>query len=69
MHCSYCWSNLHTAKNCPKTWAGSANRASMRCTYCGSREHNVNACPKTWHGSAKRAWHEYTVEGDFIKDR
>ena len=56
MKCVYCGSNLHTVKNCPKTWAGSGNRLHMRCVYCGANDHNVNACPKTWGGNASRRW-------------
>ena len=68
MYCGYCGSGLHTIENCPKTWAGSCNRNNIHCSYCGSNKHNVNACPKTFEGNAKRAWHEDTVQKDFIKD-
>jgi len=69
MYCGYCGSNLHTVKNCPKTWSGSSNRSHMRCTYCGGTDHNVKACPKTWGGSSAMAWHQRTVEDHFVKDK
>lgn len=41
----------------------------MRCAYCGSNSHNIEACPLTFSGNAARAWHEESVENDFIRDR
>lgn len=68
MWCSYCGSVMHTIKNCPKTFSGSANRSSMRCSYCGSRKHNISACPATHSGSANRLWNQKSIENDFLKD-
>lgn len=68
MYCSFCGSNKHTIKNCPKTWNGQGNRNTMYCGYCGSRKHNINACPKTFDGSGIRTWTPHLVEDEFIKD-
>lgn len=68
MWCSYCGSHQHEVENCPKTYAGSANRHHMRCSYCGSTKHNVPACPKTWDGNAARAWNPQSVARDFVED-
>ena len=68
MYCSYCGSNKHTIKNCPKTWGGSVNRMHLRCGYCGKVGHSIKACPETFSGSAARAWHPYKVEDDLILD-
>lgn len=69
MYCSFCGSESHTEKNCPKTYQGQINRMYMRCSYCGSRRHNIKACPKTWGGSADRAWNENKIKDDFVKDK
>jgi hypothetical protein len=61
MRCSYCGSQLHTTKHCPKTWGGQGNRAGLRCSYCGGRDHNERACPKLGHGAPD--------PDDFILDR
>lgn len=68
MFCSYCWSNQHTTRLCPKTWAGSARRAHLRCSYCGATDHEIEACPRTFSGSAARTWHEDDVADHFVKD-
>ena len=62
MRCTYCGSNQHTVKNCPKTWDGQINRAHMRCGYCGSTTHNTKACPKTWSGSCNRDEDNYYLD-------
>lgn len=46
MRCSYCGSQSHPLRYCPKTWGGSAARLHLRCDYCGGRDHNYEACPK-----------------------
>ncbi|CAH0444068.1 hypothetical protein LMG10661_00632 [Ralstonia syzygii subsp. syzygii] len=54
MHrCSYC-GDSHPVSLCPKTWAGSARRATLRCGYCGSGTHATEFCPKTWGGASNR---------------
>jgi len=68
MRCSFCGSNLHTIKNCPKTFSGQSNRRNMRCAYCESKQHTIEACPKTWKGSSNLAWHKDKIEDDFILD-
>ncbi|MDQ3747994.1 MAG: hypothetical protein M3367_03100 [Acidobacteriota bacterium] len=68
MYCNYCGSGNHIIDNCPKTWGGQTNRASMHCTYCGSQHHNLPACPKTFDGNASRAWNEDSIVKDFVKD-
>jgi primosomal protein N' len=68
MYCTFCGSNLHSIKNCPKTWGGQGNRNNMHCSYCGSNKHNINACPKTWNGSSNVAWHQDKIEDDHIMD-
>lgn len=45
-HCTYCGSKLHDIRTCPKTWAGSFNRWTLRCSYCGGRDHDEQACRK-----------------------
>jgi hypothetical protein len=69
MRCSYCGSCGHTIAHCPKTWAGSAARASLYCTYCGGRDHDVKGCPRTFAGNAARTWHPDTVADHFVKDK
>ena len=69
MRCTYCGSNLHTKRNCPKTAGGQSNRLHMRCGYCGRRDHEIEACPKTFGGNAARAWHPDSVADYFVKDR
>jgi DNA-directed RNA polymerase subunit RPC12/RpoP len=69
MRCTYCGSEEHTVANCPKTWAGSANRARLRCIYCGATDHDVRACTKTWSGNAARTWSPESVADHFIKSR
>lgn len=68
MRCTFCGSNLHTIKNCPKTWNGSANRNNLHCSYCGSNKHSIKGCPKTFEGSANRAWHPDLIQNEFISD-
>jgi len=68
MWCSFCGSNRHTIKNCPKTWNGQANRNHMRCSYCGSRKHNINACEKTFNGNANMAWNKVKIKDDYVMD-
>ncbi|QEH81199.1 hypothetical protein EIK56_25190 [Sphingomonas sp. C8-2] len=46
MRCSYCGSDRHQRRLCPKTWGGSSARRHLRCTYCGGRDHAYEACPK-----------------------
>lgn len=50
MRCTYCGSNKHPYKYCPKTWGGASKRNSLRCSYCGNNKHNRDACPKAWPG-------------------
>lgn len=69
MRCTYCGSERHTYRNCPKTWGGSALHARMRCSYCGAGSHEIEACPKTWGGNAARAWHPDSVADHFVKDK
>lgn len=54
MRCSYCGSNRHDLRTCPKTWNGSAARANLRCTYCGGRDHDKQACRKRHTGRASQ---------------
>jgi len=68
MYCTFCGSSKHTLASCPKTWPGSARRATMRCRFCGSRGHNTNACPKTRVGNVMRARRPYAVEDDYVED-
>ena len=68
LYCWYCGSRKHTAKNCPKTWSGQANRRMMRCEYCGSTKHNLKACPKTSEGSSMRKWRSREIEDEYIED-
>jgi len=68
MYCSFCGSNKHTIKNCPKTHGGSCNRNNMYCSYCGSQKHDIEGCPKTHAGSAHRAWHPDSISDHFIED-
>lgn len=60
--CSYCGSNQHTARHCPKTAGGQANRRGLWCTYCGSNEHSIMACPK--NGARRGA-----DPDEYVKDR
>lgn len=55
MRCTYCGSNLHDVRTCPKTWGGSARRHNLRCTYCGARDHDLQGCPKRATGRAEQA--------------
>ncbi len=50
MWCSYCGSDKHDTKYCPKTSEGESNRLHLRCDYCGAKDHNRDACPKAWPG-------------------
>lgn len=69
MYCSYCGSREHTIKNCPKTWSGQANRASMRCSYCGSKKHILKTCPKTFQGNGNMSpWNKHKFKNDYIED-
>ena len=68
MYCTYCGSDRHQVRFCPKTHQGSANRLHLRCTYCGGRDHEIQACPKTYQGSAVLFVEPEAVREHFIKD-
>lgn len=60
MRCSYCGSQAHVIKLCPKTWGGQANRNALRCAYCGGTDHSNASCPKL--GLAQRTPGTYVLD-------
>jgi len=68
MRCTFCGSEKHTEKNCPRTWQGIENRRRMVCAFCWARGHTEKACPQTWQGNAIMASDPESVADEFIKD-
>lgn len=68
MFCSFCGSNTHVIRTCPRTAGGQSRRRMMRCSFCGKKDHNIRACPKTNGGNARRAWAPHKIKADYLID-
>ena len=52
-YCTYCGGS-HPTSLCPRSYGGSAARASLWCSYCGSNKHTADYCLKTYNGAGNR---------------